>query len=87
VKYAIVFVAMATFGCGVPMSTSVSGPVAVSIGDIDHMCRAVNGERGCMVKHPNGTIMIYCRNESRDALAECLAHEIRHIVEPEWRHN
>ncbi len=79
-------VAMATFGCGGPMSSAVSGPVAISIGDIDHMCRAVDGQRGCMMKHPNGTLTIYCRDESRDALAECLAHEIHHITNPEWRH-
>lgn len=77
-------------GCATarPMSTAANGPVAVSIGDVAHMCLAsgYDSPRGCMMKHANGSYTIYCQDGSRDELAECLAHEIRHILEPEWRH-
>lgn len=76
-------------GCATaPHSTAANGPVAVTIGDVRHMCLAsgYDSPRGCLMQHPNGRITIYCADGSRDELAECLAHEVRHLVEPAWRH-
>ncbi len=71
-----------------PFDEAVNGPVLVAIGDVGHICAiAGQGPRaGCVVRHPNGRLEVYCEDATRLRLAQCFAHEIRHIVEPEWRH-
>lgn len=43
----------------------------------------VKGARGCLIRWQE-TYWVFCPQGPN--MAECIAHEIRHIVEPEWRH-
>ncbi len=85
---AAVAIAGAVAGCASPFATSVNGPVAVSIGDVAHMCRlsGYDSPRGCMMRHANASVEVFCQDGSRDELAECLAHELRHVIDPGWSH-
>lgn len=91
-RFRIVVLALALVlmsGCATSpalFSSAINGDVSVTIGDVDHLCRAHGGERGCLTRSRSGKLAIYCRDESRDALAECLAHEIRHALDPTWVH-
>lgn len=81
----VAIVVMLMGGCAaVPFREATEGPVRVVVGDIDHLCLAFYGQpvRGCMTRSPDGRVTIYCRAGD----VECLAHEIRHVVEPGWRH-
>jgi len=39
--------------------------------------------RGCTMRYPNGRIEVYCAAGDY----ECLAHELRHVADPTWRHD
>lgn len=72
-------------GCAsVSRHEAVSGPVRVVVGDIAHLCLAFYGApvRGCLTRHADGRITIYCRADD----VECLAHEVRHALDPTWTH-
>ena len=73
-------------GCArpAPFQDAVNGPVRIVVGDIAHLCLALVGTpvRGCLTRHPDGRVTIYC---PRDDLA-CLAHEVRHAVDAGWTH-
>jgi hypothetical protein len=83
----LTLVLLAFAGCGAAMTSAVSGPVAVSIGDVGHMCWTPEGwsPRGCVIRSGE-KLAVYCRAGSREELAECLAHELHHVVDPTWRH-
>ena|SRR3990172_4158766 len=68
-----------------PFREAAEGPVRVIVGDIGHLCLALYGQpvRGCMTRSPEGRVTIYCREGD----VECLAHEVRHALEPEWHHD
>lgn len=73
-------------GCArTPFLTYENGPVALHIGDVRHVCAAsgVIYNRGCTMRYPNGRIEVYCA----DGDYECIAHELRHVADPGWRHD
>ena len=35
------------------------------------------------MRYPNGRVEVYCA----DGDYECLAHEVRHVVDPTWQHD
>ena len=77
-----VTLALLLAGCA-PFHEAVEGPVRVVIGDVRHLCLAFTGTpaRGCVTRH-QGRITVYCQAGD----VACLAHEIRHVVEPGWQH-
>lgn len=82
---ALVLAACAT---GVPFVEERNGPVTVAIGDVQHLCLAYSGAAapGCFVRTRAGGLKIYCQRGDDQWLARCFAHEIRHAVEPQWKH-
>ena len=61
-----------------------NGPITLYIGDVRHVCAAGGiGNRGCTMRYPNGRVEVYCA----DGDYECLAHELRHVVDPAWQHD
>ena len=72
-------------GCSAaPFVGYENGPVTLYVGDVRHICAASGiNNRGCTIRHPNGRIEVYCA----DGDYECLAHELRHVADPTWRHD
>jgi hypothetical protein len=73
-------------GCAqAPFVSYENGPVALYIGDVRHVCAAsgVLANRGCTMRYPNGRIEVYCA--AGDYV--CIAHELRHVADPHWRHD
>jgi len=73
-------------GCAAaPFVSYENGPVALYIGDVRHVCAAsgVLYNRGCTIRYPNGRLEVYCA----DGDYECIAHEMRHVADPAWRHD
>jgi hypothetical protein len=68
-----------------PFVSYENGPVALYIGDIRHVCAAsgVLANRGCTMRYPNGRIEVYCAAGDYT----CIAHELRHVADPDWRHD
>jgi hypothetical protein len=61
-----------------------NGPVTLYIGDVRHVCAAGgSSNRGCTMRYPNGRVEVYCAAGDY----ECLAHELRHVVDPTWEHD
>jgi hypothetical protein len=86
-------------GCAGPASMSTVGPVTVALGSrewVRRTCRIAlhldtapllaalvwDHVRGCVVLR-EGKIAIYCPVGD----AECIAHEIRHAIDPLWTHS
>ena len=70
-------------GCGTVQASS--GPVTVVLGAVGPVCARLTGRSqavGCTAWAPGGGVTIRC--PFNDAL--CLAHEIRHALEPRWEH-
>ena len=84
----VALVGLLLVGCGISPQVGTSGPVTVILDDgrrVAEQCQQITGHpraQGCMVRVGN-RVTIMC---PRDWPAECLAHEVRHVVEPEWRH-
>jgi len=73
-------------GCAAaPFVGFENGPVALYIGDVRHVCAASGAfaNRGCTMRYPNGRIEVYCAEGDY----ECIAHELRHVADPDWRHD
>jgi hypothetical protein len=73
-------------GCArAPFVSYENGPVALYIGDVRHVCAAggVLANRGCTMRYPNGRVEVYCAAGDYT----CIAHELRHVADPHWRHD
>jgi len=72
-------------GCSAaPFVGYQNGPVTLYVGDVRHVCAAGGiNNRGCTMRYPNGRIEVYCAAGDY----ECLAHELRHVADPTWRHD
>ena len=84
--------ALALSGCATTApNVSVEGPVTVILNgwrDTAKACAAISGQPnaiGCMTRRGNH-VTILCPVDGSVTLAQCLAHEIRHVVEPQWHH-
>ena len=82
---AITVAAIVLGGCSIaPFVGYRNGPVTLYIGEVRHVCAAGgSSNRGCTMRYPNGRVEVYCA----DGDYECLAHELRHIVDPMWEHD
>jgi hypothetical protein len=72
-------------GCSAaPFVGYQNGPVTLYVGDVRHVCAAGGiNNRGCTMRYPSGRIEVYCAAGDY----ECLAHELRHVADPTWRHD
>lgn len=82
------FLALLLTGCAGPLTSVTNGPVTYRTGDaadVRVFCRRLtHRDRGWCVQWTATTLLIACPNDlTRDA---CLVHELRHYVEPDWRH-
>ena len=74
-------------GCaGLPPRVYTNGPVTVVLGDdagIRELCSRVlqRGALGCYWRR-GSQVTIACPWDD----GHCLVHELRHVVEPDWRH-
>jgi hypothetical protein len=78
---------LAVLGAGCSAAPFVgyeNGPVTLYVGDVRHVCAASGiNNRGCTLRYPSGRIEVYCASGDY----ECLAHELRHVADPTWRHD
>ena len=77
-------------GCAsVPTEVGMNGPVTVILDDwrrVARACHVITRDHraiGCLNRV---TTTILCPLNGEQPLAECLAHEIRHLIEPAWTH-
>ena len=94
---AVLISALLLMGCAGPL-VGREGRVTVALyetlQEADQACRRLakrdpgpgRAFGGCMVRWAEGGYWYYQVHCVRDS-AYCLAHEIRHIVEPEWHHD
>ena len=89
-RWVLVMLVMGLSGCAFSVRAT-EGPVTVVLGDsasTARQCVRLTGEPRavwCMTRF-GPAVTIYCPMIKAEGLAECLAHEIRHVLEPAWRH-
>jgi hypothetical protein len=84
VAFSLALVGLAAGCSAAPFVGYPNGPVTLYVGDVRHVCAAGGiNNRGCTMRYPNGRIAVYCGAGDY----ECLAHELRHVADPTWRHD